>query len=101
MTRKAKRWAAHLASWQKSGMSQAAYCRAHGLSAQSFGYWLRKDEGIRPQPPAPAGALVPVAVAGAVSSVAEVCLPNGLRLRVPLAGDPGTVAALARALLPC
>lgn len=31
----------HIEAWQTSGMSQAAYCREHGLNAKTFGNWLR------------------------------------------------------------
>ncbi|MCO6427092.1 IS66 family insertion sequence element accessory protein TnpB [Nitrosomonas communis] len=31
----------HIEAWQTSGMSQAAYCRKHGLNAKTFGNWLR------------------------------------------------------------
>ncbi|MEY3123325.1 MAG: hypothetical protein RI993_2150, partial [Pseudomonadota bacterium] len=27
----------HISSWQASGLSQAAYCRALGLNAKTFG----------------------------------------------------------------
>ncbi|MFB9067826.1 IS66 family insertion sequence element accessory protein TnpA [Pseudofulvimonas gallinarii] len=36
------RWAAHVAAWQSSGLSQSAYCRRQGLSLASFGYWRRQ-----------------------------------------------------------
>ncbi|WP_425412385.1 IS66 family insertion sequence element accessory protein TnpA [Nitrosomonas mobilis] len=33
--------------WQTSGLSQAAYCRSHGLSAKTFGNWLRAKRGYQ------------------------------------------------------
>ena len=41
----------HIEAWQNSGMSQAAYCREHGLNTKTFGNWVRKhraDHDIRP-----------------------------------------------------
>ena len=32
----------HIEAWQTSGMSQAAYCREHGLNTKTFGNWVRK-----------------------------------------------------------
>ena len=32
----------HIEAWQKSGMTQRAYCRAHGLNTKTFGNWVRK-----------------------------------------------------------
>jgi len=29
-------WIAHIEGWQRSGLSQAAYCRQHNLNANSF-----------------------------------------------------------------
>ncbi|MBK7491028.1 MAG: IS66 family insertion sequence element accessory protein TnpB, partial [Nitrosomonas sp.] len=40
----------HIEAWQTSGMSQAAYCREHGLNTKTFGTWVRKhraDQVIR------------------------------------------------------
>jgi hypothetical protein len=36
-----KFWEHHLAQWQAGGLSQAEYCRRHGLSVKSFGYHKR------------------------------------------------------------
>ncbi|MCP5276146.1 MAG: hypothetical protein H6936_15135 [Burkholderiales bacterium] len=31
----------HIKAWQAGGLSQAAYCRDHGLNSKTFGNWLR------------------------------------------------------------
>lgn len=49
----------HIGAWQTSGMSQAAYCREHGLNTKTFGNWVRKHRAgqvIR------SPALVPVTI---------------------------------------
>lgn len=49
----------HIEAWQTSGMSQAAYCREHGLNTKTFSNWVRKhraDQVIR------SPALVPVTI---------------------------------------
>lgn len=39
---KEKYWREILADQQKSGLSQAEYCRAHGLNENSFSWWKRE-----------------------------------------------------------
>ena len=46
-----KYWLTHIKDWQRSGLSQAAYCRQHDLKANSFSGRLsefRKQEGFAP-----------------------------------------------------
>ena len=35
-------WLQHVASWRTSGLTQAEYCRQHGLSVKSLSYWSRR-----------------------------------------------------------
>lgn len=35
-------WKTHVEQWQQGGLSQSAYCRRHGLKANSFYYWRRR-----------------------------------------------------------
>lgn len=35
-------WQEHIGKWEKSGLSQAAYCRENKLSEGSFSEWRRK-----------------------------------------------------------
>ncbi len=35
-------WENHLREWQASGLSQAGYCRKHGLSKKSSVYWKKR-----------------------------------------------------------
>ena len=35
-------WLEHIEYWQSSDLSQAAYCRQHGLVAHQFSYWKSK-----------------------------------------------------------
>ena len=39
---KAAYWTKHIAFWHKSGLSQRAYCRRHGLSQSSLSYWQKR-----------------------------------------------------------
>jgi hypothetical protein len=40
--KRANIWNKHIETWEKSGQSQAEYCRQNLLSDKSFCYWLRK-----------------------------------------------------------
>ena len=42
MTERARYWRRHVDRWERSGLSQAAYCRRHRLKAVAFGWWKRK-----------------------------------------------------------
>ena len=35
-------WRGHLAAWKSSALSQAAYCRRHGLTQNDFSWWKRE-----------------------------------------------------------
>lgn len=99
MSSKVEFWKPHLAAWNGSGLSQAEYCRRHGLSIKSFAYWRRRlgrTEGV-------AGALVPIVVADAPTSDEriEVQLPNGLQVRLPIDTAPARVVPMIRALCSC
>lgn len=39
---KSRFWEAHVHGWRSSGLTQAAYCREHGLKIKSFGNWKQK-----------------------------------------------------------
>ena len=47
-----KRWINHIVDWQRSGTSQAVYCRQHGLNAKSFSSRLSeyRAQGLSSKP---------------------------------------------------
>ena len=56
-------WAGHIKGWQRSGLSQDAYCRRHGLPVSSLRYWrsrLAKQSASTLSTPV---AIVPVPLA--------------------------------------
>jgi hypothetical protein len=48
MANKQALWQAHLDAWRASGLSQSMYCKKHGLSLSSFGYWLHRPVTGKP-----------------------------------------------------
>lgn len=76
-------WQTQIASWQASGQSQIAYCKANNLKYPRFVYWRRKfrqaDETARRGGRA---AFVPATyVSTKAMEGLAVMLPNGVELR--------------------
>ncbi len=44
MSGRAKYWQRLVAAWEKSGLSQAEFCRRRKVKAVNFGWWKRKLE---------------------------------------------------------
>jgi hypothetical protein len=94
-------WRDTVAAFTASGLSVRAFCAARGLPEKRFFTW-RKNLGLspvaRPAPPprTPTRAFVPVRVVA--DAAAEVSLPGGVTLRVPVSADPSHVARLVAAL---
>jgi transposase-like protein len=88
-------WQQQIQAWQASGLTQAAYCRQHGLNPNTFNGWRRRYRAA----PAPATGLVPVQVAPAAPASALVLrLAAGHALELPADTGPGWVAELLRCL---
>jgi len=90
-------WNHHIEAWQASGLSQAAYCRLHGLAISTFSARLSAHRASAPPPP----ALVPVKV-GPVEPAATAPLvlrtASGHRLELPPSCEPRWLAELLRCL---
>ena len=106
MTERARYWQRHLDRWERSGLSQAAFCRRHGLKAVTFGWWKRKlatgrthirrrgaDAG-RASSMARRTDCVEGALTRAGMAAYEVVLSPGVVLRLPADFDPDRVSQL-------
>lgn len=90
-------WQMHLDAWRQSGLSQANYCKQHGLSLSSFGYWLHRRAELTPPT-----AAVPIVVAKpSIETQVEVRLPNGWSVRLSASADSLHVLPLLRELAAC
>ena len=58
-------WEKHIEAWRESGVTQAAYCRRHGLSA---GYFSQRLRAHRVAPVVGGQALIPVRIEPAASA---------------------------------
>jgi hypothetical protein len=90
-------WGKHIEAWQGSGLSQAAYCRRHGLSAAYFSQRLRAHRAT-----AVSGgqALIPVRVEPAAPAGESLVLHRGegQRLEIPASVSPRWLAELLQCL---
>ena len=89
---KATYWTEHIATWHKSGLSQGAYCRRHGLSQSSLSYWRKRLGATNDGEVASFVTLVPVPLpASAQADVATVPAPIlvhvGNAFRIEIRGD--------------
>ena len=94
-----RKWREHLAVWKNSGLSQAAYCRQHGLMQSDFSWWkretVRRDQGASVPP-----AFVPMQVelAPVESHGFELLLNGGRTLRFDARVDPAALSRIVRVL---
>ena len=93
-------WQDHLEQWQRSGLTQVAYCRQHGLNRDQFGYWKKRLLAVRAPDMVPTTAgFIAVHMASAGATLAVV-LKNHLRVEVHPGFDPATLRAVVQALSP-
>jgi transposase len=77
-------WRRHLAAQAAEGVSIRAFCKAHGISEQSFHWWrreLRRRDAVKATP-----AFVPVTVKAAPTA-ASAPVSAGV-VEILLSGDP-------------
>jgi hypothetical protein len=121
MSERAAYWQRLLAEWERSGLSQAEFCRRRGIKAVNLAWWKRRLKGTdgagigrRVRRPRRAGrsGFVEVALSRGSASVStrrapssvppsdryELVLPGSVGLRLPDDFDPERVARLVRAL---
>ena len=103
-------WKHHIEAWQAGGLSQAAYCRLHGLSPATFSAKIRAHRASPPPALLPAASgLVPVRVGTADSPASlpadtpaagplVLWTASGHRLELPASAEPRWVAELLRCL---
>ena len=98
---RAARWLAHVEQWRHSGMSKAAYCKAHGLNFSSFRYWLRKSRSASVDVSALPPAIVPLPFTLALKPP-SIGLMVGTRyaLDIPADFDEATLTRLLSVLEP-
>jgi transposase-like protein len=88
----------HIKAWQTSGLTQAAYCRHHGLNPTTFSGWRRRYRAV------PEGAipgLLPIQLTLTTTGPTGplvLRLASGHALELPADAAPGWLAELLRCL---
>ncbi len=70
-------WQQHISEWEKSGLTQTAYCKQHNIKLANFGYWRTRLNRSNPS-----RKLIPVPIESV--TMIRLALPNGIRLEAPL-----------------
>ena len=96
--RGAAEWRRWLARYERSGLSQQAFCVRHGLALSTLTYWRRRERHRAAGQSASFVELPPGAMVAVPSPMADtgvlIELPGGVRLEVSQATDPKWLAAL-------
>jgi hypothetical protein len=97
MTRSEKQqhWQRHIRAWQRSGLSQAAYCETQQLSLASFGYW--RNRGSVSPAVSSAPVVIPVLRETAPSGV-QLRSPGGWQILLPAGLDAHSLCKLLKGL---
>jgi hypothetical protein len=87
-------WRDLLDAWKRSGQTANAFCRDRKLTRSNFDRWRRilAVESAKPKP----SSFVPLQVVA--EPMAEVVLPSGILVRLPLATSPEAVTRLVAAV---
>jgi len=89
MTRSEKQahWQQQIERWQRSGLSQQAWCKQHDIKLGTFSYWRSKSKASGIAPTAPRRFMplsAPAAPLPGHSSTMGVALADGIRLEIPV-----------------
>ena len=95
-----ERWKNHIADWRASGLSQAEYCRRHGLNANTFSGRLHRyrSPGLSRSPELIPVQVQPLPTVAEAVSVPIVLWHRGQRLELPSAVSPRWLAELLQCL---
>ncbi len=96
----AEYWQKHVEAWQRSGLTQAAYCAEQGIKRKTFYHWRSKSQalGAGGNIKAAALTLVPVSVGlAAPGHRIELHSPGGWRIEL-MNSNPGWLADLLKQL---
>jgi len=93
-----QRWFDHIRTWQKSGLTQKAFCEQQHLRLGSFLRWrgISKRER-KPRVPSTM-AFLPVHITVPTAASLALLLDNELRIEIPVGFDPATLKQVVQTL---
>jgi hypothetical protein len=93
-----------LSAWERSGLSQAEFCRRRGVKGVTFAWWKRRlrqsRAGLESRRPSESPRFVEVRLAGSSASY-EVVLAGGRSIRVPASFEAESLSRLIAAVESC
>jgi hypothetical protein len=111
MSARAKYWRRVVAAWERSGLSQAEFCRRRNVNYAAFGYWRRRlqADGTGGQPAARRDAasertpprFIEVALPWGGVGAYELTLRCGRSVRVPAGFSADDLTRLITAVESC
>jgi hypothetical protein len=89
------KWRQHIEAWQRSGLSQAAYCVEQQLNVRTF---TARLSDYRKLPELDSTALIPVQIKPAAAEAIVFTHTQGHRLELPASTPASWLAELLRGL---
>ena len=96
-----KCWLEHLEAWKQTNLTQADYCRMHGLRTNQFWYWKSKLQGqdsVAKQKVTSGFAIAQFETVTAPQQAVSVTLPDGATINDIHAANIHVAAQLLEAL---
>ena len=92
-------WQQHVAAWQTSDLSGAAFCKQHDLNYAQFNYWRRKFQSVDAvAKPAGFAQVTQLATSASSADGLGAHLPCGISFSGVNAGNLDVVLAMLRQL---
>ena len=106
MTQRARYWEQWIRRWEQSGLTQATFCRRHGLKPMNFGWWKRRlasrtrstRHGQATPQAKSSTEFVEVQMQGRSVAAYEIVLAHGRVIRLSEDFDPARVSRLVAAV---
>ena len=96
---KQSQWLGHVEAWRKSELSQAEYCRIHGLNPKTFSTWTRRKLSIAQIDLIPVEVTQSAAPITATETTLVLRFTGGAQLELSTAVSPRWLAELLQCQL--
>ena len=91
-------WLEQIQHWQRSGLTQVAYCEQHHLGLKSFQRWHGKFKQERKPQTSSSTTFLPVNITAAKAPSLALLFGDDLRIEIPAGFDPATLKQLVQVL---
>lgn len=94
-------WQKIMADQSRSGLSQTAYCKQHGIDLAKFGYYRNKMQSSEKERVAKSPLFQPVTMTSHTNEEIKIFLPNGFRCEFTHATNVIQIKKIIEMLLTC